>query len=140
MELLGLFICNLCWCVYAVSEGVLEAYLKHKEKESKNRFDFNILLILERILMFITSFLVIIYLYSDISILNIISMIFIFIYINNSIYFIVRNKLNPNIFKLKERTEIENKSERPLFYLNLKQRKESFFIGLFIELVLFIII
>lgn len=133
----------ITWIIYTFFEGAREANYNHNRnslKISKPEINISLLCNIQRI--FILSSIGFC-LSSNISYtligLPILSMILIFPYIHNGTYFIIRNKLDPNVFTKGSSSNCNDVEDVPTIYLENKLRNNLAIIGLLILIIVLFI-
>lgn len=131
-------ICSLFWIIYAIVEGIKEAYSDHHESISKSNIEMKMRFVstIQRIIMLsLLSYILFINNGLTNSILFAISAILAFIYVHNEIYFKIRMKLDPQTFALKEEKDCLER-EKPYIYVKNSIRKRTGIFSIFFQLLL----
>lgn len=131
----------LVWITFSFLEGVREAYSGHSisyikfSKEDRNEW----IIYLERVIFFIVmGYLLYTLIGPNYLIVSLLGMVPIFYYVQNGTYFLIRNKLNPNVFKLKQLSDCEIGSEGPVMYLKNKLRNRILILGILSQVFWFV--
>ena len=100
MVLSTLFIMNLIWIVYSLTEGMREGFYWHYENSCKKvcDFDINPIFHLQRVLVLLISSVVMVDTLGWYSLLSSICMILIFSFFHNGTYYHTRNKLGGKLY------------------------------------------
>ena len=128
----------ILWNLYSFFEGVREANSKHHKEFSKSLTDIKspIIYNLQRGLVLLIINLHLLTHISWWALLSLPAMALIFPYIHNGTYFLMRNKLNPNIFTKGSCEDCQNKEEQPSMYLKNSIRTNLALIGLIILVII----
>lgn len=100
MILLNLFVCNIVWIIFCLSEGVREGFYTHYENNSRKvcNFDLGPIFNIQRIIFLFAISSYLIHVIGLLSIFSIISKSLMFSYFHNGTYYYSRNKLNERIY------------------------------------------
>lgn len=100
MILLTIILMNILWIGYSLTEGIREGFYWHYENKSKKfcDFDVNPMFHLQRILILFISGGFMVHTLGWYSLLNLASMMLMFMYFHNGSYYCTRNKLDSNVY------------------------------------------
>lgn len=100
MILLNLFVCNIVWIIFCLSEGVREGFYTHYENTSRKvcNFDLSPIFNIQRIIFLFAISSYLLHVIGLLSIFSIISKSLMFSYFHNGTYYYSRNKLNERIY------------------------------------------
>lgn len=100
MALITLFLMNLLWISYSLTEGVREGFYWHYENKSKRvcDFDVNPMFHLQRFLVLILSGGFMVHALGWYSLLSLGSIILMFGFFHNGSYYYTRNKLDKEVY------------------------------------------
>jgi hypothetical protein len=135
MEFLAL---GILWIIYSFSEGIREGYADHQKsllgfnkREKYSSFVFAqrcLILLIFTYPLFLSNVMS--------SLIFFIGAISVFVYIQNGIYFLLRNKLNPKYLDPNFRCDF---FDHPIVYLNSRLRSRLAFFGVLLQSFLWLI-
>lgn len=128
--------------LFSFLEGVREAVQVHSNstfKKSKcDRVSYAILF--QRLIFFSLINYILVSLSGGLhSMIFTLGMIPVFYYIQNGTYFLIRNKLSPNMFKLRQSSNKDPQSNNPVMYLNNKFRQRLLVVGVLSQVLLWFV-
>lgn len=126
------------WMMYSFLEGVREAFGKQTKtfKRLKCTNWTTITLIQRSIFFLLISYIIYLNVGCVQSLIFSVGMIPVFYYIQNGTYFLIKNKMNPNIFKDGYSSDAID-SDSPVMYCKYDIRRLAVAIGIFIQPLIF---
>ena len=137
-----LILANIVWILYALFEGYRESYYWFFKTNSNviNNYEMHPLFELQRGIVLLLIFVNLLLLTNPIvASLNIISNALLFSYFHNGIYYLTRNKLDNNVYKLKWKDDSTTSTAKTERFFKYKYRTAYVIIGGIITILSIII-
>lgn len=133
---------NIAWIIYSILEGLREGFYWNFKSNSKidNKFEIHPIFSIQRGIVLVLIGLLLFNTIGWYSILSVVSMMLVFSFFHNGTYYITRNKLDNNLYKLGWRDQSTTSTAKMTKIMTYRNRTIFMIVGILAEVFIYLFV